>query len=47
MFGEDLRRGFSEELRGLLGLNITANTGKASEVGGGYEEGDVKRVLAH
>ncbi|KAL4963080.1 Fe(2+)/2-oxoglutarate-dependent oxygenase fmaF [Aspergillus stella-maris] len=47
VFGDDVRGAFSEEFRGLLGLNITANTGKASEVGGGYVEGDVKRVLAH
>ncbi|KAL4951085.1 hypothetical protein BDW69DRAFT_201661 [Aspergillus filifer] len=47
VFGEDLRGGFDEELRALLGVDITANTGKASEVGGGYEEDDVKRVLAH
>ncbi|KAL4791883.1 hypothetical protein BDV19DRAFT_400991 [Aspergillus venezuelensis] len=47
VFGEDVRGAFSEELRGLLGVDITANTGKASEVGGGYEESDVKRVLAH
>ncbi|KAL4941888.1 hypothetical protein BDV06DRAFT_172901 [Aspergillus oleicola] len=47
VFKEDLKKSFTPELRELLGLNITANTGKASEVGGKYSEEDAKRALAH
>ncbi|OQE25348.1 hypothetical protein PENSTE_c006G03832 [Penicillium steckii] len=36
--GEDVKSELSEEGRELLGLNVTANTGKVSDVGIGLEE---------